>query len=128
MDVADHLRPRQGEEVAVVQQILLRVLEAFPADVRFRHAVGADRGAHRTIDDGDSTLEYLFKGMLAGFHHVSPKDFERGGIGNIPHEVTGLAGTDYSVLLRCSFCLSHIRSGSMLSHYSDMASVGGAFA
>src|ERR1700733_11892107 len=108
MDVADHLRPRQGEEVTVVQQILLRVLEAIPPDVRFRHAVRADRGAHRTIDDGDSTLEYLFKGMLADFHHVSPKDLSVAVSAMSYMKSQGLAGTDYSVLLRCSFCLSHI--------------------
>src|SRR5439155_15682484 len=70
-DVTDHLRLSQGEEVTVVQQVLPRVLEAFPADVRFRHAVGADRCAHRSVDDGNSTLEDLFKRMLVGFRHVS---------------------------------------------------------
>ena len=71
MDVADHLRLRQREEVTVVQQVLLRVLEALPADVRFRHAVGADRRAHRSVDDGNATLEDLFKRMLVEFSHVS---------------------------------------------------------
>ena len=74
MDVTDHLRLRQGEEVAVIQEIFLRVLEAFSADVRFRHAVGANRRPHRTVDDGDSILEYLLKRMLLDFHHASPKD------------------------------------------------------
>jgi hypothetical protein len=54
MNVADHLRLRQREQVAVVQQILGRVLEALPADIRFRHPVGADGGAHRSINDGDA--------------------------------------------------------------------------
>ena len=71
MDVADHLRLRQREEVAVVQQVLRRVLEALAADVRFRHAVGADGRAHRSIDDGDAALEDLFQRMLVGFRHVS---------------------------------------------------------
>src|ERR1700761_422077 len=75
MDVTDHLRLSQGEEVAVIEEIFLRVLEALPADVRFRHAVSADRRAHRTVDDGDSTLEYLLKRMLLlDFHHASPND------------------------------------------------------
>src|ERR1700730_14362597 len=71
MDVTDHIRLSQGEEVTIVQQILRRVLEALPADVSFRHAIGADRRAHRPIDDGDSTLEDLLKRMLVGCSHFS---------------------------------------------------------
>src|SRR6202011_3455053 len=41
------------------------------ADVSFRHAVGADRRAHRSIDDGDSTLEDFLKRMLVGSSHFS---------------------------------------------------------
>src|SRR5258708_1304636 len=70
MDVADHLRLREGEEVAVVQQILGCVLEAISANVGFLHAVGADRRAHRSVDNGDSTLDDLFKRMLLDFRHV----------------------------------------------------------
>ena len=54
MDVANHIRLSQREEVPVVQQILRRILEALPADVSFRHAIGADRRTHRSIDDRDS--------------------------------------------------------------------------
>ena len=54
VDVADHLRLGEREEVAVVQQVLFRVLEALAADVGFLHAVGADGGAHRAVDDGDA--------------------------------------------------------------------------
>ena len=57
VDVADHLRLREREEVAVVEQVLLRVLEALAADVRFLHAVGADGGAHRAVDDGDAVFQ-----------------------------------------------------------------------
>ena len=71
MDVADHLRLGQREEVAVVQQVLRRVLEALSTDVRFRHAVGADRRAHRSVDDGDAIFENLFKRMLVEFSHFS---------------------------------------------------------
>ena len=70
MDVADHLRLSQGEQVAVVQQVLRRVLESLAADVRFLHAVGADRRAHRAIDDGDPTLEDLLKRMLLIRNHL----------------------------------------------------------
>ena len=61
----------EREEVAVVQQVLRRVLEALAADVRFRHAVGADGRAHRAVDDGDAAFEDLLKRMLMGFLHVS---------------------------------------------------------
>ena len=64
VDVADHLRLREREEVAVVEQVLLRVLEALAAHVRLCHAVGADGGAHGAVDDGDALLEDLFKRML----------------------------------------------------------------
>src|SRR6202048_5033338 len=71
MDVTDHIRLSQGEEVAIVPQILRRVLEVFPAAVSFRHAISADRRAHRPIDDGDSTLEDLLKRMLVESSHFS---------------------------------------------------------
>ena len=89
MDVADHLRLRQREEVAVVQQVLRRVLEALPADVRFRHAIGADRRAHRSVDDGDATLEDLFKRMLVGFRHVSPMSLSVAMSRQYPSEAEG---------------------------------------
>jgi hypothetical protein len=71
MDVTDHLRLRQREEVTVVQQALRRILETLPADVRFRHAISADRRAHRSVNDGNATLEDLFKRMLVRSGHVS---------------------------------------------------------
>jgi hypothetical protein len=49
---------------------LVESLKRSPRISGFRHAVGADRRAHRPIDDGDAALEDLFKGMLGGFHHV----------------------------------------------------------
>ena len=74
VDVADHLWLREGEEIAVVEQVLRRVLEALAANVGFRHAVGADGGAHRSIDDGDAALENLLQRMLVSFcHHGSIK-------------------------------------------------------
>ncbi len=60
----------EGEEVAVVEQVLGGVLEALAADVGFRHAVGADGGAHRAVDDGDAGFENLFERMLVSFGHV----------------------------------------------------------
>src|SRR6185437_8266709 len=72
MDIADHLRLCQGEEVTVVQQILCRILEARSANVGFLHAVGSYRRAHRSIDDGDTAFEDLLKGMLVSCHHFVP--------------------------------------------------------
>jgi hypothetical protein len=71
MNVTDHSGLRQGEEIAVVQQVLLRVLEALPANVGFLHAVGTNRRAHRSVDDGDPTFEDVFKRMLMGLSHMS---------------------------------------------------------
>src|SRR5260370_6807096 len=70
MNIADHFWLGQREEVAVVQQALCRVPKALPEDVRFRHSISADGRAHRSIDDGNSTLEDLFQRMLAGSRHV----------------------------------------------------------
>jgi hypothetical protein len=73
MDVTDQLRLREGEKVTVVEQVLRGVLEALAADVRFLHAVGADGRAHRSVDDGNSILENLFKRMnFVDFRHISP--------------------------------------------------------
>ena len=71
MDVTDHLRLCQGEEIAVVQQALGRILKAIATDIRFRHAIRTNRRAHRSVDDGYSTFEDLLQRMLAEFRHVS---------------------------------------------------------
>ena len=70
MDVANHFWLRQREQVTIVQKALRRVLESLPADIRFRHAVGADGRAHRSVDDRDSILQDLFERMLVDFLHV----------------------------------------------------------
>ena len=74
MDVADHRRLGQREEIAVVQQVLLRVLEALAADVGFGHPVGADGRPHRAVDDGDAVLEDLLERMrrssVGGHRHA----------------------------------------------------------
>src|SRR6185503_949288 len=57
VDVADYLRLGQREQIAVVQQVLLRVREAVPADVGFLHVVAADGRAHGPVDDRDAFLE-----------------------------------------------------------------------
>ena len=70
MDVADHLWLSQAEQVAIVYQILRRTLEAFPADVRFFHSVGAERRAHRPVNDGDPAFENLFERMWVSLIHL----------------------------------------------------------
>ncbi len=69
MDVADHLRLCEGEEIAVVEQVLGGVLEAVAADVGLGHAVSANGGAHCTVDDGDSTFQNFLKRVLVGCRH-----------------------------------------------------------
>ena len=71
MDVTDHLRLSEGEEVAIVQQILFRILEALPADVPFVHAVCANCCTHRSVDNGNATLKDFFKSVLVCFCHIS---------------------------------------------------------
>ncbi len=75
MDVADHVRLGEGEEVTVVQQVLGGVFEALAADVGFLHAVGADGRAHRSVDDGDAGFEDLFQRMLLGCLHFYSMSF-----------------------------------------------------
>ena len=70
MNVADHIRLSQREKVSIVQEILRRVLEAAPPDVRFLHSISADGRAHRPINDGDPTFKYLLQRMLMGFCHI----------------------------------------------------------
>src|SRR5205085_2470029 len=59
VDVADDLRLGQREEVAVVEQILLRVAKAIATDVRLAHPISADGGAHRAVDDRDPLPQQL---------------------------------------------------------------------
>ena len=73
MNISDHLRLRDREKVAVVQKILFRVLEPPPANVGFSHAIGADRGAHRTIYNGYAMLEDPEDGMFSNIHRISAK-------------------------------------------------------
>ena len=70
MDVADHRRLGEREEVAVVEEVLGGVLEAVRTDIGLGHAVGADGGAHGAVDDGDSVFEDGFEGVGSGPVHV----------------------------------------------------------
>ena len=69
MDVADHGGLGEREQIAVVQEVLGGVLEALSADVGFRHAIGADGGAHGAVDDGDAFVKDRLQRMSVGCAH-----------------------------------------------------------
>ncbi len=122
VDVTDHLWLRQGEKVTVVQQALRRVLEPLSADVRFRHAIGADCSAHRSVDDGNSTLENLFKWMLIGSRHFFLLAFSVPDFGNVPAKPRRLAEIHSFSSTACfgpTLLLSHFCTEGRLFYYSD---------
>ena len=69
MNVADHIGLRQGEEVAIVQQVLRCAPKALPSNIRLLLAIRADRRTHRSVDDGDTAFEDLLKRVLVGCGH-----------------------------------------------------------
>ena len=54
MDVADDIGAGDGEDVAVVEDVLVVVGKAGASGVAFFESVGADGGAHRAVQDEDS--------------------------------------------------------------------------
>ena len=71
VDVADDIGPREREDVAVVLEILRRVLEALTARVRLGQAVAADGRAHGPVDDEDAFAQFtaqFFGGVGLGGH------------------------------------------------------------
>src|SRR4030095_5401514 len=74
VDIANHLRLREREKIAVVEQILLRFLEPLAPDVRFLHLVAANGRAHRSVEDRDAFPEELLQwagGMFYVDHRLS---------------------------------------------------------
>ena len=69
MDIADDRGLRESEQVAVIEQVLLRVLEALAADADFVHPVGAQGGACRAVDDGDAAFKELRERMVEDVSH-----------------------------------------------------------
>jgi hypothetical protein len=67
VDVADHRRLGQREQIAVVQQVFAGLAEPFAANVGLGHPIGADGRAHGAVDDRDALCEHILKGM-AGRH------------------------------------------------------------
>jgi hypothetical protein len=67
VDVAEHLGLRHREDVAVVEQVLGRVLEAVAAGVALLHPVGADGRSHRPVDDDDALAKQLGERVIVVF-------------------------------------------------------------
>ena len=57
VDLADHVGPRQDQQVVVALEILRVILEALAAEVRFRQLVALDHRAHRAVEDEDARRE-----------------------------------------------------------------------
>ncbi len=72
MNIANQLRPRQRKQVPVVQQILLRILEPLPANIRFLHSIVADRRPRRSINDGDPALDHALQWMFRALQSFLP--------------------------------------------------------
>ena len=66
VNVANHLRLRERKQVAVIEQVLLRVGKALAAHVRLLHPVGADGRAHCAVNDGDALGEQAFQQFGVG--------------------------------------------------------------
>ncbi len=64
MNIADHLRLRKRKQVPVIQQILVRILEPRPTDIRLRHPIRPDRRPHRPVDDRNPLLHHPLQRML----------------------------------------------------------------
>ena len=57
VDLANHLRMRQGKEIVVALQVARRLEEALAAEVRLRELVALDGRAHRAVQYQDAALE-----------------------------------------------------------------------
>ena len=71
MNVCNHIGPCQRQQIAIIQQVLVRILKALAANVRLRQAIAANRGAHRAIEHENAifrgSAEFKFK-RRAGKH------------------------------------------------------------
>ncbi len=72
MNVANQLRLRQRKQIAVVEQVFLRVLESLAANLRLFHPVGADGRPRRAIDDGDAASQHRFQRVIGRLSHFFP--------------------------------------------------------
>ena len=53
VDLADHVGPRQDQDVVVALQILRMILEALAAEVGLGQLVALDHRPHRAVEDED---------------------------------------------------------------------------
>src|SRR6185369_8666982 len=83
VDVADHVGPRQAEQLAVVFQVLGVILEALPAVVALGQPEPLDHRAHCAVENRDALREQARQGLATGvddrFH-----DHCIVGSGNVP--------------------------------------------
>ncbi len=61
MDLLEHLRPGQREDVAGAFEVARVAGEARAAERGLVEAVGLDLGAHRAVEDEDALLEEAFQ-------------------------------------------------------------------
>ncbi|MNO63032.1 hypothetical protein D3C76_537230 [compost metagenome] len=61
VDLADHRRPGQYQQIVVALDVGMPVGEALAAVIRFAEPVPLDHGAHGTVDDQDPLLETGFQ-------------------------------------------------------------------
>ena len=66
VDVADLGRTGEGVDIAVVLEVLGRVLEALAAHVLLGEVVSADRRAHGAVENGDALPQRLAEGGFSG--------------------------------------------------------------
>jgi hypothetical protein len=69
VDAADHLGPREREQVAVALEIRRVLREAVAAEVRLPQAMALDHRAHGPVEDEDSLREQLAEGDFEGASH-----------------------------------------------------------
>ncbi len=74
VDLANHLRTRQREEVVVAPQFARGVEEALAAEIRLREPVALDGRAHRAVQYEDAALEENLEFFASVGLHFTPFD------------------------------------------------------
>jgi hypothetical protein len=57
VDVADHVRARQAQQLVVALHVLVKVFEALAPVLRLAELEALDHGAHGAVQDGDALRE-----------------------------------------------------------------------
>ena len=66
MDVADHLRLSQAEQLVVAFDVLVKVFEALAPVLGLRQPEALDHGAHGAVKDEQALAQQLGQGLGAG--------------------------------------------------------------